>query len=235
MRTTLGGLDGVVLDPETGADVNVVFCHGFGAPGDDLVALGSELSHIAPELGRRVRWVVPEAPLSLAAHGMPQGRAWWELDLEKLVGGRDWNAYVEEVPDGLPKARRLFTALVDELSAKTKVPIGHTVVGGFSQGAMLSCDVALRLEEAPLGLVQMSGTLISRAAWAERAPKRAKLPVFQSHGTRDPLLPFHVAERLRGMLEDAGMKVTWVPFTGEHTIPMSALEALGKWLVERLP
>lgn len=235
IRTKLGELDATILDPEKDADVNVVLCHGYGAPGEDLVALGPELSHVSPALGERVRWVFPQAPLSLADLGMPMSRAWWHLDMERLIGGRDWSRYVEEVPDGLPKARRLLTALIEDLSAKTKVPISRTVLGGFSQGAMLTTDVSLRLDEAPLGLCVLSGTLLSRAAWEERAKKRAGLPVFQSHGRQDPLLPYAVAERLRSLFEEAKMKVTYVPFGGEHTIPMPVLNALGKWLLERLP
>lgn len=235
IRTSSGGLDVVILEPEQPADVNVIFCHGFGAPGDDLVALGSELSHAQHELAPRVRWIFPEAPLSLREMGMAMGRAWWHLDLEQLMGGRDWETYVEEVPEGLPKARRMLTAMIEDLSAKTKVPISRTVLGGFSQGAMITTDLALRLDEAPLGLCVLSGTLLSRGAWEERAKKRAGLHVFQSHGRQDPLLPYEVAERLRTLFETAGMKVKFVPFSGEHTIPMSVLAELGRWLLERLP
>lgn len=232
-----GGLDVVVLDPETTpkADVNVVLCHGFGAPGDDLVALSSELSHASPELGARVRWIFPEAPLSLADLGAPSGRAWWMIDLERMLGRRDWDKYVEELPDGLPKARRMFLAMLEDLAQKTGVPLSRTILGGFSQGAMLTTDVALRAEDAPLGLCVLSGTLLARAAWAERAAKRTSLPVFQSHGRRDQLLPFEIAERLRKVLEDAGMQMKFVAFNGEHGIPMQVLEELAVWLRERLP
>lgn len=235
IRTTSGGLNVAILEPEQGADVNVLLCHGFGAPGDDLVALGSELAHLQHELEPRVRWIFPEAPLSLAELGMSMGRAWWHIDIDQLVGGRNWSRYVEEVPDGLPKARRMLTACLEELSAKTQVPISRTILGGFSQGAMITTDLALRLDEAPLGLCVLSGTLLSRAAWEERAAKRSSLPVFQSHGRTDPLLPYEVAERLRKLFETAGMKVKFVPFSGEHTIPMPVLNELGRWLLERLP
>ena len=154
LRTRLGGLDAIVLEPTDSAGTvtaNVVLSHGFGAPGEDLVGLAGELVHVAPALSKSVRWVFPAAPLSLAELGYPGGRAWWHLDLERLVAGRDWSTYVLEVPEGLPKARRMYLALLEELQAGTKVPLSRTVLGGFSQGAMLATDVALRLEEPPLG------------------------------------------------------------------------------------
>ncbi len=237
LRTQLGGLDVLILDPdrpESRADVNVVFCHGFGAPGDDLVGLGPELAHVSPALAPRVRWVFPEAPLSLASLGLQGGRAWWHIDMERMIQGRDWNLYMEEVPEGLAKARRMALAMLEELSARTHVPMGRTILGGFSQGAMLMTDVTLRLEEAPLGLAILSGALVSRPEWAERASRRTGLPVFQSHGRQDPILPFQVSERLRELLEKSGLKVEFVPFNGPHTIPAGALNALGRWIDSRL-
>lgn len=238
IRTQSGGLEVQILEPEGGEgrpDVNVVLCHGFGAPADDLVGLAAELTHIHAGLGSRIRWVFPAAPLSLEELGSPTGRAWWHLDMNRLLGQRDWTRYVEEVPEGLPKARRLLMAMLEDLGAKTKIPTARTILGGFSQGAMLTTDVSLRLEEAPLGLCVLSGTLLSRAAWEERAKKRTSLPVFQSHGRQDQILPFEVAERLRALLEGAGMKVTFVPFQGPHGIGAAALEGLAKWLQQRLP
>ena len=238
IRTQLGGLDVRILDPdspERPADVNIVLCHGFGAPGDDLMALGPELAQLVPALASRVRWVFPEAPLSLAAQGLQGGRAWWLLNLERMVQGRDWDVYMNEVPEGLTRARRMARAMLEELSLKTLVPIGRTILGGFSQGAMLTTEVMLRLEEAPLGLAILSGALVSRPEWERQAPRRAGLPVFQSHGRQDPILPFQVADQLRELLERAGLQVEFAPFNGPHTIPAGALSALGRWIEARLP
>jgi len=237
IRTNLGGLDAIILEPEGGArrpDVNVILCHGFGAPGEDLVGLGPELAQVSPELSSRVRWIFPHAPLSLDAYGAPGGRAWWLIDMEAMLGQRNWDRFVEEVPEGLPKARRMLTALVEEIGTRTEIPSGRTVLGGFSQGAMLTTDLALRLEEPPLGLGILSGTLISRLAWTERAPKRRGLPVFQSHGRQDPILPFEVSERLRKLLEESGLNVEFTGFNGPHTISMGVLTQLGRWLEARI-
>jgi phospholipase/carboxylesterase len=239
LGTRLGELDCQVLEaiPEgSKPELAVVLCHGFGAPATDLVPLAPELVALRPELGPRVRFVFPAAPLSLAELGMPGGRAWFHIPLEVLMGRqRDWGAYARAVPEGLVQARRMVMGLVSALSAATGLPYGRLVLGGFSQGGMVTTDVALRLEEAPAGLAILSGTLICQEEWKERAGRRKGLPVFQSHGRYDDVLPYGQAEKLRELLEGAGLGVEWLPFNGPHTIAPEELERLAAFLAARLP
>lgn len=232
MRATLGGLQcQVFAETEPGKpDGAVVMCHGFGAPGDDLVPFYGELVHIKPDLARH-RFIFPEAPLSMG----PGSRAWWMIDfagLERVQRG-DANALREfrkVEPAGMASARAMLRKLVDEVCAQTKLPIGKIALGGFSQGAMLSTDVALRLEEQPRALAVLSGTLLIEDVWRQKAKARAGLRVLQSHGTEDPLLSFQAAEALRDLLTEAGCKVDFLPFRGGHTIPLNALEKLSALL-----
>jgi phospholipase/carboxylesterase len=236
-RVKAGGLDAWILEPVQAAtppDLNVLLCHGYGAPGDDLVPLAPEIAERDPEIAARCRWIFPEGPLTLEEVGNPWGRAWWHLDIERLLSGRDWNAFVEEAPEGLPMARRMVRALLEDVAARTNVPFARTVLGGFSQGGMLTTDLALRLEEAPAGLIILSGTLLSRAEWADLIARRTAMPVFQSHGRMDPLLPFDVAEKLHRLFEDAGARIAFLPFQGQHTISPDVLERLAAWLKDRL-
>jgi phospholipase/carboxylesterase len=217
-------------------DLAVVLCHGYGAPGHDLVPLANEILTAEPNLAERVRFVFPEAPLSLASLGYPEGRAWWPLDVERLarVGPADIAQLQDEAPEGLHRARRLLIGLLQQLSLQTGLPLSKIVVGGFSQGAMLATDAALHLEERPAGLVVLSGTLICRREWAVRARARAGLGVLQTHGRQDPLLPFAGAEALRDLLVEAGLSVEFLPFEGGHTIPRQALKRLADFLANRL-
>ncbi len=236
-RTTqLGGLDCRVLqEGDERPRACVVICHGFGAPGDDLVALYPELNEVAPSL-KGVRFVFPEAPLSLSSLGYPPGaRAWWPIDweqIQKLTLGDPaaLREFRQQEPPGLAAARQALLKLVSELSAQTQLPLGQLVLGGFSQGAMLATDVALRLEEAPRALVALSGTLLLEEQWKKRAPARAGLPVFQSHGRQDPILRFDFALLLKALLEESGLKLEWHDFDGGHGIPLEVLAALGQFL-----
>ncbi len=240
LTTSLGGLQCRVLQEGDGAPRGVVvLCHGFGAPGDDLVGLYEELIALAPSLSG-VRFVFPAAPLSLASMGYGDARAWWLIDFEKIqaLNSGDLAALQEfrkQEPDGMAKARALMLKAIDELTAQTGLPMSKVVLGGFSQGAMISTDLALRLPEAPAGLAILSGTLLVEDVWRAKAKARAGLPVLQSHGTVDPILRFDAAEKLRDLLTEAGSPPEWVPFEGPHAIPLAVLRKLAKFLAARLP
>jgi phospholipase/carboxylesterase len=238
VRTRLGELDCVVLDAiAEGAspELAVVLCHGYGAPATDLVPLANELMELKPELGPKVRFVFPAAPLSLSMMGMPSARAWFHLPPEVLMGQeRNWDQFAVATPEGLAQARRAMMSLLSALSAATKLPYGRIVLGGFSQGGMVTTDVALRLEEAPAGLCILSGSLICQDEWKQRAEKRKGLPVLQSHGRYDNILAFHQAERLQKLMTDAGLSVEFLPFNGPHTIAPEVLERMAEFLHERL-
>ena len=97
-----------------------------------------------------------------------------------------------EIPRGLIEARQKIAGLLDELPRKLKADPKQTILGGFSQGAMLSCDALLRSDRPYAGLIQLSGTLLAKQEWGPLLTKRKNLPVFcrKSHGThqRDPCL-----------------------------------------------
>ena len=213
-----------------------MLCHGYGAPGDDLVSLAPEVLQHDPTLARRVRFVFPEAPLAL--DNVPfGGRAWWPIDMAQLqrrmVEGTV-AAMMDEAPAGLPEARRLLLSTIEALQQQTKLPLSRFVIGGFSQGAMLTTDVVLRLDEAPAALVVLSGTLISKEQWRAQATRRTGLTVLQSHGTRDPILPYAGAKALEQLLVDAGLRVQFTTFSGGHGIDGAVLEALSGLVAAKL-
>jgi phospholipase/carboxylesterase len=217
-RLDLAGLSTYVVGPDDAA-ATCVLLHGFGAPGDDLLGLATALD--AP-----VRFVVPAAPLELGGlYG--DARAWWLIDLMRLEDElrrgvtRDRR---DEVPDGLLEARGHVLRLLDELAARFSIAPDRLVLAGFSQGAMLSLDVALHRDAPPAGLLLMSGTLIAAAVWQARMASLAGVPVVLSHGRRDGLLPFSLAEILRDQLIAAGAEVDWVPHNGAHEIPQVVLD-----------
>ena len=209
----------------------VVLLHGFGAPGDDLAGLSDMIDCPAG-----TTLIFPEAVHSLArltgqrAYG--DARAWWMIDMVRMqlamAAGVDRDLS-KDIPEGLAEAREKVNAMLDELEKEN--PDARLVLGGFSQGAMLSLDVALRNPGRRLaGLVQLSGTIIAERDWTPLLSGRKGLPVFQAHGRADAILPFAAAERLSKMLADAGLDVTFDPFHGPHTIPPHTLGRLSKWI-----
>ena len=228
-RMKLGSLDCVVAggtDREGGGEGPVVvLLHGFGAGGDDLVGLWRAL-----EVPAATRFVFPAAPLVLAKNFMFEQRAWWMIDmaaLEAAMASGSHRDMAKDVPEGLAAAREAVEGMLDAVQETLRSPPGRLVLGGFSQGAMLSLDVALRSDRKLAGLALMSGTLLCEDEWKALMPARAGLAVMQSHGTVDPILPFAAAEALRDLLSAAGLDVAFVPFRGAHEIPGPALAALG--------
>ena len=205
----------------------VVLLHGFGAPGNDLVPLADVLD--APT---GTRFVFPEGPLTLS-FGPRDARAWWLIDMARIAqdhaAGRVRDLS-NEIPKGLAPARETMLAFLKEVERTFGADPRKTVLGGFSQGAMLSCDAMLRTTQPYAGLVQLSGTLLAAQEWVPLLQARKGLPVFQSHGIQDEILPYLGAERLRDALSQSGLAVEWHRFRGGHEIPEPVLQRLSVFL-----
>lgn len=222
-----GGRDG----QGSGQGPLVILLHGFGAPGDDLVPLGDVV-----EVPVGTRWLFPEGPLSLNP-GFGDARAWWIIDMARIQADRAAGRVRDlslEVPNGLSLARERLLGFLKDLPRYIPIDYKKTVIGGFSQGAMLSCDAVLQTDYSFAGLVQLSGNLLARPVWGPLIPKRRGLPVFQSHGVQDEILPYAGAERLRDTLSKSGLAVDWHSFRGGHEIPEPVLRQLGSFLTKAL-
>jgi phospholipase/carboxylesterase len=226
LRTRVtGGTDG----KGGGRGPVVILLHGFGAPGDDLVSLADDLTVPAG-----TRFVFPEGPFSLS-FGPSEARAWWIIDMARIAADRAagrMRDLSQDIPKGLAPARETMLAFLEEVERKFGADPRKTVLGGFSQGAMLSCDAMLHSDRPYAGLVQLSGNVLAQPLWGPLMPKRKGLPVFQSHGVQDELLPYVGAERLRDTLLHAGLSVEWHSFRGGHGIPRSVLQRLGPFITK---
>lgn len=247
MRGIVGGVRTLLLgdlevrlaggsDREGGGDGPLlVLFHGFGAPGTDLVPLWRSV-RVPPE----VRFAFPAAPKNLDPDAPPESapRAWWMIDILKmqqtLLQGPEAALELAKrpPPPGMAEARAMVETFLDACENELSAPRERIVLGGFSQGAMLACDVALRATRPPAGLVLLSGAPVSEPEWRALAATRAGLRVIQSHGRSDPILPFAGGEYLRDLLREGGLDVEWLPFGGGHGIPDGILERLGPFVSE---
>ncbi len=220
---SLGGLDAVEFPCADPKALTVVCMHGYGADMRDLAPLAPEIP-----VERPVRWLFPNGPEVLEWGG----RAWFPIDVaafeEAQRTGKPRDLSHGE-PDGLAQARLALQAFIQESGASWD----KLVLMGFSQGAMMAVDLALRAPQAPAGVAILSGTFVDRKSVAALAPKRKGLPFFQSHGSVDPILGFAQALALEKALKAAGWKGALRRFEGGHGIPPELLPEIGAWLRAR--
>lgn len=223
----------VISDSTASPDLLVVLCHGFGAPGDDLADFGPWLMQNSPQLAARCRFVFPAAPLDLARYGMPGARAWWPINmamLAKLNETQDFSQLTEMTPPGMHSAADQLHTAITQMQQHWNVPHNRCIIGGFSQGAMVTTCITLHYQFQPALLAVLSGTMLEKSDWTRMAKSHPGCQVLQSHGTQDTILPISPALELRDLLDSSGFTVDFVQFSGPHTIPASVLQRLQKHL-----
>ncbi|WP_436717297.1 lysophospholipase [Roseiconus lacunae] len=240
----LGSLDSFCLEPtgDSPPEAVVVLCHGYGAPGSDMVGVVQDWASLLGGQASRYQFLCPLAPLSLAELGMPGGRAWWSLNMARMMEAVQAQRFEElhaETPPGLDAARtqlgELIQTALERMADKTgqKIDDIPLAIGGFSQGAMLTMDTALQGPcRAPNLLFQFSGTVICQPQWNVQMSRLSHTRVYQSHGTVDPILPFASAERLRDMLISAEVDLKFHQFYGPHTIDGDSIQTTATMLKE---
>jgi phospholipase/carboxylesterase len=192
----------------------IVLLHGYGSNADDWLPFAKAIQLPSARL------VFPNGPW----RGPGAARGWWWLDIEgNTPKGERFPDFSGEAPGGIKVASRLVREFLEDVPQ----PI---LLGGFSQGAMLSGEIAFQTEQPLAALVMIGGTTVNEAAWVERFPGRRSLPIFIAHGRQDDVLPFAIADRFRTKLQAAGMDVTWVPFDGGHEIPAAVVQELNKFI-----
>jgi len=229
----IAGLPTTVIGDGATAALVVVLLHGFAMEPTDL-------SPFAHSLGVPGLFLFPRAPLTASMQpGVPQGRTWWPTDpvaraRALAAGARDFFA---DHPTGLLEARATLTRFLDAAAAVIEPQARERplIVGGFSQGGMLACDMFLRAPRAVAGLALLSSSRIAFDDWRpllERRPDALRaLPVFVSHGRADGDLAFAAGEGLRDCLASAGAAVTWVPFDGGHEVPLVVWRRLRNFML----
>jgi len=240
-----GDLDGILIAPRTGIpSALVTLCHGFGAPGTDLVSLTEELVPALSDDFAPPAFLFPEGPIDLEEmYGYPGARAWWPLNmamLAELAAADAFSALEDQVPDGIDSAREKLVESISACVASKSWERIAPVVGGFSQGSMLAVDISFRGGGfTPCGVIVWSGAMICKSVWAA-APREGSIAlsvdqsfrVYQSHGRQDPILPISSGRALYRFLREMGCDIEMDEFDGPHTISLEGIGGAAR-LIER--
>lgn len=152
----------------------VVFVHGYGADGNDLIGLADPLAEHLPD----VVFHAPNAPQRCT--GNPMGFQWFPIPW--LDGSSE-----AEAAEGMATAAALLNAWLDETMQAEGVDEAHTLLVGFSQGTMISLHIAPRRAEPLAGVVGFSGRLLAPETLEDEA--QSHLPILLIHGDADEVVP----------------------------------------------
>jgi phospholipase/carboxylesterase len=188
----------------------LVLHHGRATDEHDLLPLAGALD---PE--RRLLAVTPRGPLSL-----PPGGAHWYV--VPRVGYPD--------PETFTATYATLGAWHDALAEQTGIPPERTVVGGFSQGTVMSYALGLGPDRPrPAGILALSGFIPTVPSWAPDLQR--PLPrIAIGHGTQDPIIPIDFARQARETLEAAGADILYREYPLPHAIDPSFLAELSPWV-----
>jgi len=186
-------LDGPRLMPANGAPARrlVVFLHGYGADGNDLIGLGREWAPVLPDAA----FVSPHAPEPCAM--APVGRQWFPLTFHDP----------SEFARGCAAAAPALDAFLAAELARHALPASRLALVGFSQGTMLALDAGLRHRPRIGCIVGYSG-LLARPELAAAAVKPAP-PIALVHGDSDEVVPVDMLFAALDVLGAAEIPVEW--------------------------
>lgn len=181
-------LQGPELSPESGNVKRlVVFLHGVGADGHDLLGLARMMD--LPD----TQFFSPHAPF---AYDMaPFGHQWFSL----------MDRRPEPMLAGIQTAAPILDATLDALMERFELTPAQVALVGFSQGSMMSLYAAPRRKEPLAGVVGISGALLGGERL--RSELRSKPPICLIHGARDEVVPFAAMEIAKQQLEQHGLAV----------------------------
>lgn len=213
-------LDGPSVAPKSGGAPKqlVVFLHGYGSSGEDLISLAPYWADLLPD----AEFVSPNAPFPCEQN--PFGGFQW-------FGLEDRSA--EMRLGGTRAAATQLDAFLDEALKARGLDESKLALVGFSQGTMMALHVGPRRIVAPAAIVGYSGALIAPEALAAELESRP--PVLLVHGMADPVVPFAAMGAAAQALKALGLKVEALARPGlPHSIDPDGLARGGRFLQEKL-
>ncbi len=211
----LGGLDGPRRAPAAGGRPSslVVFVHGYGSNGDDLIGLAPALASALPNTA----FASPDAPQPVP--GYPSGFQWFPISqLDPAL-----------MASGVRQAAGALDRFIDAELRRLELPPSACALVGFSQGTMMSLHVGPRRSEPLAAVVGFSGLLTAPERLTSEV--RSRPPVLLVHGAQDDRIPVHALAAAREGLAQAGVGCRWrIEPRLPHSIGPAGIDDAGAFL-----
>ena len=218
----MANLDGPRIAPRSGAARQlVVFLHGYGADGNDLIDIGRAWQSLLPDAA----FVSPHAPERM----------------DQTPAGKQWFALFTRAPnerwEGVNKAGPGLEQFLDAELARRKLPSSALALVGFSQGTMMALHAGLRCAVPPAAIVGYSGIFVLPDKVKPEAIAgeiKGKPPVLLVHGSEDELIPAQALFQSSQALAALEVPVEWHLSEGVgHGIDQEGLRHGGAFLAKR--
>lgn len=197
-----------MVAPQSGTPKKlIILLHGYGSDGRDLISLATYWQPVAPD----AIFLAPNGPFPCDIN--PQGFQWFPLELDRAISRLENSG----------QARPIIEEFLQKVWEETGLAAADTILGGFSQGAMLALDVGLRLKDPLMGIVAFSGGVIAPDTIGQEL--KSKPPVLLAHGAEDDVVPLSMSVNGAEALKKAGVDVELHISPGAgHTIAMDGLD-----------
>jgi phospholipase/carboxylesterase len=211
------------IEPEQTATASIIWMHGLGADAGDFYSVVPQLG-LPPEPS--VRFVFPNAPrIPVTINMGMMMRAWYDV------------TGFERSDQDEPRIRQSAT-LINEVVARELdrgITPGQIVLAGFSQGGAMALFAGLRQQESLGGLICLSGYLLLDEELESIVQAGGPSPpIFQAHGTGDPVVPYTTGLRSRDRLAAAGYGVEWREYSMGHQVCLEEIRDISAWLTRVL-
>ncbi|MCD6039798.1 MAG: estB [Gammaproteobacteria bacterium] len=199
---------------------SVIWLHGLGADGHDFVSMVSQLqlpSHLP------LRFIFPHAPfIPVTVNNGYVMRAWFDIYSMQI------NQRIDE--EGIANSVKLINSFIKNEQEKG-ISTEKIILGGFSQGAVITLMAGLSYPKKLAGAIALSGYLPQAdTILKNRSPENSGLPVFLAHGTEDTVVPFILGQATATALEKYQVSVAWHSYAMAHSICAAEIKDIAAWL-----
>ena len=216
-------LETLEIEPAQPATASVIWLHGLGADARDFYSIPPQLGLPAADT---IRWVFPNAPTMPVTINMgAMMRAWYDV--------RGFNRRDQD-ETGIRRSAAALDVLIDREQARG-IANHRIVLAGFSQGGAMSLFVGLRRPERLAGIMCLSGYLVLDGTLSREAGQASReTPIFQAHGTDDPMVAYPLGRGSFDLLAAQGFAAEWHEYPMGHSVCLEELQDVGRWLARVL-
>lgn len=214
-----------IIEPSNSVNACVIFLHGLGANGHDLMDL---VPHFQLPQNHRIRFIFPHAPSRPITLNNGYVIPGW-YDIKGLTESS------REDLSGMQESREQIQGLI-QMQIDQGIPPEKIILGGFSQGGAMTLFTGLQQAWPLAGLIVLSA-YFPCASYLEANVNMVtqRTPILMGHGTRDPIVPYGWGEKAKEKLVKLGFNVEWCAYPMEHSICLPEIQAISQFIQKRIP